>query len=185
LEPYVLDLSRSLLTVYTTPAHTPVCCAFFFRLISFVCRSPLCSGALQIALFDREINLRRAASAAFQENVGRHSRFPHGLTLNTIADYYHLGHRTQTYLHISPKVAKYDLPSLYGLFPSVQRLTSKPLCRYSEYTQCLLDHLALVKSVHWEAALRSLSAAALGRLTPFDPEYVANKLLPALVSHKS
>lgn len=54
---------------------------------------PLARGMLTTALFDREVNCRRAASAAFQENVGRqgHDNFPNGIDILTVADYFTLG----------------------------------------------------------------------------------------------
>ena len=58
------------------------------------------------AVFDREVNCRRAASASFQENVGRqgaHS-FPYGLEIMAIADYQSLGSRTSAYLNIGAYV---------------------------------------------------------------------------------
>jgi tubulin-specific chaperone D len=60
------------------------------------------------ALFDREINCRRAASAAFQENVGRqgNENFPHGIEVIAIADYFSLGNRTSAYQQIAPQVAQ-------------------------------------------------------------------------------
>lgn len=68
MQPYVLDLSRGLLT---------------------------------LAVFDREVNCRRAAAAAFQENVGRQGNFPHGIEINLAADYLALGNR----VHASKEVA--------------------------------------------------------------------------------
>uniref|UniRef100_A0A6Q2ZKK8 Tubulin-specific chaperone D n=1 Tax=Esox lucius TaxID=8010 RepID=A0A6Q2ZKK8_ESOLU len=54
------------------------------------------------AVFDRNINCRRAASAAFQENVGRQGTFPHGIEIVVAADYFAVGNLTNCYLAISP-----------------------------------------------------------------------------------
>ncbi len=109
-------------------------------------------------MFDREINVRRAASAAFQENVGRQGNFPHGIEINTTADYFATGNRTNAYLSIAPFIAKYD-----------------------EYRHHLIDHLTEVKSAHWEQNLRTLAATSLGCLTRLAPDYVATEVLPKLV----
>uniref|UniRef100_A0A8R1Y6Q0 Tubulin-specific chaperone D n=1 Tax=Onchocerca volvulus TaxID=6282 RepID=A0A8R1Y6Q0_ONCVO len=62
-----------------------------------------------VALFDREINVRRAASAAFQENVGRQGTFPNGIEVLTEIDYFAVGQRCKSYLEISCKIAKYSM----------------------------------------------------------------------------
>ena len=53
----------------------------------------LAQAMMITACFDREVNCRRAASAAFQENVGRqgHENFPNGIEILTAADYFSLG----------------------------------------------------------------------------------------------
>ena len=58
------------------------------------------AALLVVACYDREINCRRAASAAFQENVGRQGNFPHGIDILTVADYFEVGIRTNSYLNI-------------------------------------------------------------------------------------
>lgn len=48
---------------------------------------------LAASCYDREVNCRRAASAAFQEAVGRlgATNFPNGIEILTTADYFTLG----------------------------------------------------------------------------------------------
>ncbi|KAG7262649.1 hypothetical protein CRUP_001489, partial [Coryphaenoides rupestris] len=65
-------------------------------------RDAACYVALLITtVFDRKVNCRRAASAAFQENVGRQGTFPHGIDILTAADYYSVGNISNCYLTIS------------------------------------------------------------------------------------
>ncbi|XP_077980737.1 tubulin-specific chaperone D-like [Glandiceps talaboti] len=117
------------------------------------------ANALVIAtVFDREVNCRRAASAAFQENVGRQGTFPHGIDILTTADYFAVGSRTNTYLNISLYIAQ---------FP--------------EYTKALVDHLARIKLNHWDGTIRILASQCLHKLTMKAPEYMAKTVLPASI----
>ena len=42
-----------------------------------------------------KVNCRRAASAAYQESVGRQGNVPHGIDILTAADYFTLSSRNQ------------------------------------------------------------------------------------------
>jgi hypothetical protein len=110
------------------------------------------------SLFDREVNCRRAASATFQECVGRQGNFPHGIEILTEADYFTLSNRVNAYLNVSCFVAQFP-----EYFPSMAR------------------HLALVKLEHWEASTRELAAQALAAIACFDPQFMATEILPKLV----
>ncbi len=60
-----------------------------------------------LALFDREVGCRRAASAVFQEAVGRVGAAK-GIDILTEADFFTLGVRPNAYLNIGVFVAGYD-----------------------------------------------------------------------------
>ncbi|GLD96044.1 hypothetical protein PINS_up004722 [Pythium insidiosum] len=104
---------------------------------------------LVTCVFDRELHCRRAASAAFQEHVGRQGRaaFPHGIALLTRADYVNVANRRHAFLVVSPFVAS---------FP--------------EYRDALLDHLVTKKLSHWDASIRELAARAIGRIVVSAPD---------------
>uniref|UniRef100_A0A669EEZ1 Tubulin-specific chaperone D n=1 Tax=Oreochromis niloticus TaxID=8128 RepID=A0A669EEZ1_ORENI len=118
----------------------------------------IASGLLITAVFDRNVNCRRAASAAFQENVGRQGTFPHGIDILTAADYYAVGNLNNCYLNISVYIAG---------FP--------------EYTKSMIDHLVAMKINHWDGMIRELATKALHNLTPQVPDYMAATVLPQLL----
>uniref|UniRef100_A0A672ZPH9 Tubulin-specific chaperone D n=2 Tax=Sphaeramia orbicularis TaxID=375764 RepID=A0A672ZPH9_9TELE len=120
--------------------------------------SQIASALLITAVFDRNVNCRRAASAAFQENVGRQGTFPHGIDILTTADYYAVGNLSNCYLNISVYIAS---------FP--------------EYTKAMIDHLVEMKINHWDGVIRELSTKALHNLTPQAPDYMATTVLPRLL----
>lgn len=118
----------------------------------------IASSLLVVAVFDRKVTVRRAAAAAFQENVGRQGTFPHGIDIVTTADYFTVGNRQRCYLEISVFIAQYP-----------------------EYTQALIDHLVDLKVGHWDIVIRELTAKALNRLVPTAPDYVCHTVLPKLL----
>lgn len=122
----------------------------------------LAPAMLVNCVFDRELNCRRAASAAFQENVGRQGRtnFPSGIDLLTKADYFSVANLRNAYLDVSVFVAKYP-----------------------EYRYPLLEHLFNSKIVHWDVQIRGLAAAALGKIGALDPPNAMTCLFPRLLEY--
>lgn len=117
----------------------------------------IATGLLIVTVYDREINCRRAGSAAFQECVGRLGNFKHGIDILTTADFYTVGLRNNAYLIISDFIAQ-----------------------FKEYTRSLIDHLAEIKTAHWDTSIRELTAKTLNKLTHHDHGYIAEKVLPHL-----
>ena len=118
----------------------------------------LARALLIVVVFDREVNCRRAASAAFQENVGRQGSFPHGIDIVTKADYFSVGSRSNAYLEIGEYLGDFDA-----------------------YRRPLLEHLYTIKYKHWDPSIRLLAAQAVSRLAPKDEAYVIETLIPFLV----
>lgn len=118
---------------------------------------------LTVACYDREVNCRRAAAAAFQENVGRQGSYPHGIDIVNTADYFSLSSRANSYVHVAVSIAQYE----GYLYPFVDELLYNKIC-------------------HWEKGLRELASEALSSLVKYDPEYFANyaldKIIPCTLS---
>ncbi|KAK7390830.1 hypothetical protein VNO78_18945 [Psophocarpus tetragonolobus] len=118
---------------------------------------------LTVACYDREVNCRRAAAAAFQENVGRQGNYPYGIDIVNTADYFSLSSRVNSYLHVADSIAQYE----GYLFPFVDDLLDRKIC-------------------HWDKSLRELAAKALAILVKYDPQYfvstVMEKLIPCTLS---
>ncbi|TDH67775.1 uncharacterized protein CCR75_006565 [Bremia lactucae] len=122
----------------------------------------LAPAMLVNCVFDRELNCRRAASAAFQENVGRQGRlnFPNGIDLLTKADYFSVVNIRHAYLDVSVFIATYP-----------------------EYRYALLKHLLDMKIVHWDVQIRTLAAAAMGKIGVLDPSHATRQLFPQLLAY--
>ncbi|KAJ6508836.1 TBCD protein [Mycena sanguinolenta] len=98
----------------------------------------LATQLVTVALFDREIHIRRAASAAFQEFVGRTNLFAHGIDVLRKTDFYAVSVRRNAFLVAAPQVAE-----------------------HVEYRTSLFDHLLTVTARHWDVSMRRLGAQAL------------------------
>uniref|UniRef100_A0A7N9AZ55 Tubulin-specific chaperone D n=1 Tax=Mastacembelus armatus TaxID=205130 RepID=A0A7N9AZ55_9TELE len=112
----------------------------------------IASALLITAVFDRNVNCRRAAS------VSSLGTFPHGIDILTAADYYAVGNLSNCYLNISVYIAS---------FP--------------EYTKAMIDHLISMKINHWHSVIRELATKALHNLTPQAPDYMATTVLSQLL----
>eukprot|EP01147_Barroeca_monosierra_P001365 gene1365-4540_t len=112
---------------------------------------------LATSVFDRECNVRRAAAAALQENIGRLGTVPHGIDIVTTADYFAVGNRKQAFLNIAFK-----------------------LCHHAEYQNALLRHLIVLKLLHWDEDIRQLAALTIIRVCRLNSDFTI-ELLQSIV----
>mmetsp|Transcript_122454 Transcript_122454/g.357517 ORF Transcript_122454/g.357517 Transcript_122454/m.357517 type:complete len:1379 (+) Transcript_122454:75-4211(+) len=121
----------------------------------------IASTLIQVAVYDREINCRRAAAAAVQEHVGRQGTFPDGIDVVTIADYWTLSSRRHAYLVVAPELAN-----------------------LGSYRRGLIDCLVDRKLQHQDVQVRLLACQALARLAEDPSEetaaYFNKTILPKL-----
>lgn len=113
-----------------------------------------------VSVYDREVNVRRAASAAFQENVGRQGIFPNGIDIVTIADFFAVGNRATAYLETSLDIAKFE-----------------------GYRDKMVNHLVQNCTNHWDIDVRLLASQALGKFTSLDIRLIEDTTLPALIKN--
>ncbi|KAF9165644.1 hypothetical protein DFQ26_009656 [Actinomortierella ambigua] len=118
----------------------------------------LSNTLVAVSVFDRDINIRRAASAAFQENVGRMGIFPHGIDIVTIADYFAIGNMSNSFLNVGPEIAS-----------------------FSEYRLNLINHLVDTTISHWDIAVRELASESLAKMVTMDYEYATQFVIPRLL----
>ncbi|VDM15990.1 unnamed protein product [Hydatigera taeniaeformis] len=142
------------------------CCWAFaraYKASDFACHVHEVSQKLILsALFDRELNVRRAAAAAFQENVGRQGQFANGIEIITTVDYFAVGSISNCYLNLSKFVAG-----------------------FSEYTLAVVEHLAFWRLGHWDENIRDMAARSLNNLFPLAADYIVQSILPQLVKNVS
>ena len=98
-------------------------------------------------LFDREIQVRRAAAAAFQENVGRQGTFHCGIDILAICDYFAVGSVKNCYLDLAIQVAQLG---------------------DQKYRESCIDHLVDEKIGHWDVEIRELAAESFAALLDLD-----------------
>jgi hypothetical protein len=113
---------------------------------------------LTAALFDKEVSCRRAAAAAFQENVGRQGNFPHGIAIITEADYFSLAVRLNSYCNVAIFVGHHE-----------------------EYLKTFAEHLSFTKLKHCEDEIRKLAAASLSQFASLDPKFIIEQILPRII----
>lgn len=117
----------------------------------------IAQSLITLALFDKEVHIRLAASAAFQENVGRMGLFPHGIDLLKWTDIYGVGLRRNAFLVAAPQVSQYVI-----------------------YRQSLLDHLLGITLKHWDPAMRSSGSQSLREICKYDMPSLAPNVIARL-----
>ncbi|EAY21333.1 Beta-tubulin cofactor D family protein [Trichomonas vaginalis G3] len=120
----------------------------------------LAQQLVNVFLFDRCVNIRRSASAAFQENVGRHGRFPHGLELIHIADFVTVSSKAGCYSRITRFVAQ---------FP--------------EYSESMAKYLVNDRLTHWDQEVRELASGAIQMLALEFPHVITINLVDEICIH--
>jgi hypothetical protein len=123
----------------------------------------MATSLVSVALFDREVGVRRAASAAFQEGVGRLGLYPEGIDVLGKTDFYSVSIRRKAFTLAAPQVAVHKV-----------------------YRDALRGHLHNITLRHWDGAMRTAGAAALAHLLALAPADVPDSVareraqLPAL-----
>ncbi|KAI0031394.1 TBCD protein [Vararia minispora EC-137] len=98
-----------------------------------------------MSVYDREVHIRRAASATFQEHVGRTGLFSDGIDVLRKTDFFVVGVRRNAFLVSAPQVAE-----------------------HVAYRSSLIDHALSITVRHWDPSVRELAAQSLRRICELD-----------------
>ncbi|KAK4685879.1 tubulin-specific chaperone D, partial [Tremellales sp. Uapishka_1] len=107
----------------------------------------MATSLICVAVFDREVGVRRAASAAFQEGVGRLGLYPEGIDVLRKTDFYAVSVRRMAFTVAAPSVAI-----------------------YKHYRTAMREHLHHITLRHWDVTMRVLGANALREILLLDVE---------------
>ncbi|PWN52231.1 ARM repeat-containing protein [Violaceomyces palustris] len=117
----------------------------------------LAQRLVAVATLDREVSIRRAASAAFQECVGRLGIFPYGIDIIRMTDFYAVSVRRNAFLDCAVEVSG-----------------------FKEYRDYLLEHLMGITVVHWDPSMRELGSKATARIASINLVASAPRIIARL-----
>ncbi|RKP21438.1 ARM repeat-containing protein [Rozella allomycis CSF55] len=106
-----------------------------------------------VSLLDREVQVRRACSAAFQEWVGRTASVTNGISLMSIMDYFSVGNRVNSFQNASKEVFQFE-----------------------EYRIPLIEYAFEKQLFHWDVKTRELMASSLSNWLNIDNKFLINKI---------
>ncbi|OCF31205.1 cofactor D [Kwoniella heveanensis BCC8398] len=107
----------------------------------------MATALVSVAVFDREVGVRRAASAAFQEGVGRLGLYPEGIDVLAKTDFYSVSVRRLAFTVAAPAVAVHKV-----------------------YRNRMREHLHHITFRHWDTAMRVQGAQTLRSLLQLGEE---------------
>lgn len=100
----------------------------------------LSCGLLAMSIFDREISCRRAASAAFQEFVGRSQCVPYGIQIIGEVHFYSINNKERCFGELASVCLNYD-----------------------HYHEALINHLLQISLKCFDKSIRCLASHCLGK----------------------
>ncbi|KAI0988460.1 hypothetical protein GJ496_003539, partial [Pomphorhynchus laevis] len=119
------------------------------------CAQSICRSLVNVMLFDRDSICRMAASAAFQEFVGRQKNIAHGIDILICTDSVQLTTLSYCYTDASVQILKYE-----------------------EYRYSILRHVIYTRCHYWDRNIRELSSQFLLKATSFDTSFIINEAIP-------
>jgi hypothetical protein len=125
---------------------------------------------VSVSLFDREVQIRRAASAVFQEAVGRLDAFAEGIPILQHMNFATVTSTRKAFLDVCPALA-------WCVSEDAAAVLSES--SFDTYRPSLVQHLSTHTLFHWDESIRQLAAGSLGRfpLGPSEADVLAQAIV--------